>query len=96
MNTSQSPNADILIVDDTLENLHLLSEILTQQGYEVRMVKSGAMVLRGVQAQPADLILLDMSKAGGRRNPTLLHNYRKYSDWLSLDLVNNPDLVIHP
>jgi two-component system, sensor histidine kinase and response regulator len=60
MNASQSPNADILIVDDTLENLHLLSEILTQQGYEVRMVKNGSMALRGVQAQPPDLILLDI------------------------------------
>ena len=60
MNASQVPTADILIVDDTLENLHLLSEMLTQQGYEVRMVKSGAMALRGVQAQPADLILLDI------------------------------------
>jgi two-component system, sensor histidine kinase and response regulator len=60
MNTPQPPSADILIVDDTIENLHLLSEMLTQQGYEVRIVKSGAMALRGVQAQPADLILLDI------------------------------------
>lgn len=27
---------------------------------------------------------------------TLEHNYRKYSDLLSLDLVNNPDLVMRP
>lgn len=60
MNTTQSLSADILIVDDTLENLHLLSEMLTQQGYEVRIVKSGAMALRGVQAQSPDLILLDI------------------------------------
>ncbi|MEG3860059.1 ATP-binding response regulator [Microcoleus sp. herbarium12] len=60
MNTPQPPTADILIVDDTLENLHLLSEMLTQQGYDIRIVKSGAMALRGVQAQPPDLILLDI------------------------------------
>ena len=60
MNAPQPPSADILIVDDTIENLHLLSEMLAQQGYEVRIVKSGAMALRGVQAQPPDLILLDI------------------------------------
>jgi two-component system, sensor histidine kinase and response regulator len=60
MNTTQSLSADILIVDDTLDNLHLLSEMLTQQGYDVRIVKSGAMALRGVQAQSPDLILLDI------------------------------------
>ncbi len=60
MNTSQPPTADILIVDDTLENLHLLSEMLAHKGYEVRIVKSGTMALRGVKAQPPDLILLDI------------------------------------
>lgn len=60
MNITESFTADILIVDDTLENLELLSEMLTDRGYEIRIVKSGAMALRGVQAQPPDLILLDI------------------------------------
>ncbi len=40
MNATEPVTADILIVDDTLENLELLSEMLTQEGYEVRIVKT--------------------------------------------------------
>jgi PleD family two-component response regulator len=61
MNFSQSSKGDILIVDDTLDNLRLLSAMLTAQGYEVRSVPSGSAALMGVQAQPPDLILLDIN-----------------------------------
>lgn len=52
---------NILIVDDTPDNLRLLSDMLTEQGYEVRSVINGAMALMGVQAEPPDLILLDIN-----------------------------------
>jgi signal transduction histidine kinase len=52
---------DILIVDDILDNLRLLSAILTQQGYDVRSVTNGPTALRGAEAQPPDLILLDIN-----------------------------------
>ncbi len=52
---------NILLVDDTPDNLRLLSTMLTQQGYEVRSVINGAMALMGVQAEPPDLILLDIN-----------------------------------
>ncbi|NJM77037.1 MAG: response regulator [Acaryochloridaceae cyanobacterium RU_4_10] len=52
--------SDILIVDDQLDNLHLLSDLLTQQGYEVRTVTRGSAALMGVEAQLPDLILLDI------------------------------------
>ena len=52
---------NILLVDDTPDNLRLLSTMLTEQGYEVRSVINGAMALMGVQAEPPDLILLDIS-----------------------------------
>jgi two-component system, sensor histidine kinase and response regulator len=52
---------DILIVDDQLDNLHLLSDLLTQQGHEVRTVTRGSAALMGVEAQLPDLILLDIS-----------------------------------
>jgi two-component system, sensor histidine kinase and response regulator len=55
---------DILIVDDTLDNLRLLSAMLTEQGYEVRSVTNGSMALIGIQAQPPDLILLDITMPG--------------------------------
>ena len=55
-----SPKGDILVIDDTPENLHLLSAMLTAQGYKVRSVTKGSTGLRGAQAAPPDLILLDI------------------------------------
>jgi diguanylate cyclase (GGDEF)-like protein len=51
---------NILIVDDTLENLKILFQVLTKQGYEVRAVKNGTMALQAAQTMPPDLILLDI------------------------------------
>ena len=63
MSTSLSfaPKGNILIVDDTPENLRLLSNALTEQGYKVRSVINGAMALMGAKAAPPDLILLDIN-----------------------------------
>ena len=54
-----SPN--ILIVDDVPENLHLLSGMLTDRGYKVRVAPSGRLALKAVQKMPPDLILLDIN-----------------------------------
>ena len=51
---------DILIVDDTLENLRLLSTMLIKQGYNVRKAINGKMALTAVQTVVPDLILLDI------------------------------------
>jgi len=53
--------ANILIVDDTLDNLRLLSELLGEQGYKVRSAPNGPTALRAAQAKPPDLILLDIN-----------------------------------
>lgn len=55
---------DILIVDDTLDNLRLLSTMLVEQEYEVRSVTNGSTALVGMQAQPPDLVLLDINMPG--------------------------------
>ncbi|OLP18038.1 hybrid sensor histidine kinase/response regulator [Leptolyngbya sp. 'hensonii'] len=52
---------DVLIVDDTPNNLHLLSSMLEELGYEVRCASSGAMALMAVSTEYPDLILLDIS-----------------------------------
>lgn len=57
---SEQPKGNILIVDDLLENLRLLSELLNQQGYKVRSATNGKMALKTVRAKPPDLILLDI------------------------------------
>jgi len=54
----------ILIVDDTLDNLRLLSTMLTEQGYRVRKALNGEIALKTIQAAPPDLILLDINMPG--------------------------------
>ena len=51
----------ILIVDDTPDNLALLSRILTQRGYQVRAFDNGTQAIQSAQSTPPDLILLDVS-----------------------------------
>lgn len=52
--------ANILVVDDTKANLRLLAEILSQRGYQVRPATNGFRALAAAQADPPDLILLDI------------------------------------
>lgn len=56
----EQPKGNILVVDDTPDNLRLLSSTLTERGYKVRSVINGAMALMGAQAAPPDLIMLDI------------------------------------
>lgn len=62
---SQLKNAgDILVVDDTLENLQFLKNVLTEAGYRVRPAIDGELALRSVQAKHPALILLDVRMPG--------------------------------
>ena len=62
MNSNQSPTipASILIVDDTPDNVRLLSTILTAQGYHVRKALNGQRAIATAQEFPPNLILLDV------------------------------------
>ena len=59
MDQPQKEN-NILIVDDTPENLTVLLQMLTEYGYRVRPALNGKIALKAVQADPPDLILLDI------------------------------------
>ncbi|OQY55405.1 MAG: hypothetical protein B6245_19810 [Desulfobacteraceae bacterium 4572_88] len=52
---------NILIVDDTRANLRFLAGILSEHGYLVRPVPDGSLALTSAQAEPPDLILLDIN-----------------------------------
>lgn len=56
--------ANILVVDDTPDNLRLLSAMLTAQGYEVRKALNGKMALTACQMLLPDVILLDINMPG--------------------------------
>jgi diguanylate cyclase (GGDEF)-like protein/PAS domain S-box-containing protein len=51
---------NILIVDDLPDNLRLLRDTLSAQGYKVRSATTGAMAIREAQSIATELILLDI------------------------------------
>jgi DNA-binding response OmpR family regulator len=55
---------NILVVDDTPQNLHLLVDILTEYDYKVRPVPNGKLALSAAKINPPDLILLDIMMPG--------------------------------
>lgn len=60
MNRSNPFKGDILLVDDTPDNLRLLSAMLTKRGFEVRKAIDGQSAIASAQADAPDLILLDV------------------------------------
>jgi signal transduction histidine kinase/DNA-binding response OmpR family regulator len=70
---------DILVVDDDLPSLRVLSNLLMEHGYQVRGARNGSTALMMVGAELPDLILLDIQMPGVngfqvceelKRNPT--------------------------
>jgi len=52
--------ARLLIVDDTPQNLRLISDLLAEQGFELMLTRSGAQALEKIQLARPDLVLLDV------------------------------------
>ncbi len=61
MYSNKKNKLNILVVDDTPDNLRLLSAMLTAQGYEVRKSLNGKMALNACKIILPDLILLDIN-----------------------------------
>ncbi len=57
-------SSHIMIVDDTPENLHLLSSLLRKANYQVSAFPQGSLALRAASQRPPDLILLDITMPG--------------------------------
>ncbi|NEO27915.1 MAG: response regulator, partial [Kamptonema sp. SIO4C4] len=57
---AEPPTPDILVVDDSIDNVDLLARILHKQGYHVRKLFDGKKVLETIEQTPPDLILLDI------------------------------------
>ncbi|BFM41072.1 response regulator [Synechocystis sp. LKSZ1] len=58
------PPVTILVVDDIPSNLEVLSQILRQAGYQIRVEVDGSQVLTQVKMARPDLILLDVMLPG--------------------------------
>lgn len=66
--------SEIIIVDDTPDNLHILMGILNDQGYEIRVFSEGAFALESARSTTPDLILLDIKWKSWSKNGPL--NYK--------------------
>lgn len=60
MTEMKDKTVKILIIDDNPSNLKLLTKILFQQGYGVRIAPSAKLGINSVMAEVPDLILLDI------------------------------------
>jgi len=62
MDTPQvKSDRSILVVDDNITNLQLLSKMLTLYNYQVRAVTNGVRAIESANASPPNLILLDIN-----------------------------------
>lgn len=59
-NDTKTDVDDILIVDDEVPNLQLLTQLLSEAGYQVRPSTSPRLALKSALAKPPNLILLDV------------------------------------
>ena len=67
MNTDQNKGRfsdTIMIVDDSEENLKLLSDVLGGEGYEIRPAGSAELALRSIRAKSPALVVLDIRMPG--------------------------------
>jgi DNA-binding NarL/FixJ family response regulator len=62
--SEQLPAGRILAVDDTPVNIDVLETILIPNGFELEGVTSGAAALAAIEANPPDLVLLDVVMPG--------------------------------
>ncbi|MEB3359118.1 MAG: response regulator [Synechococcales bacterium] len=52
---------DVLVVDDTIADLHLLTHLLSTAGYRTCVAQTGQLAIRSIQAQRPDLVMLKVN-----------------------------------
>ena len=83
-----SENANILVVDDTVENLSLLTRMLKDWGYTARPVPNGRLAIQAARGKKPDLILLDINNRGhSGRFPFRIHSKLNYRFDLTLPII---------
>ncbi len=61
MKTAQKTPYKVLVVDDTPDNIQLISDILFEEGMSVTIARSGKQALKNVLVKLPDIILLDIA-----------------------------------
>jgi signal transduction histidine kinase len=81
-----APAPNVLLVDDTAENLRLLAGMLASRGFDVRPVTSGAEALEAVATEPPDLILLDVTMPG-MNGFEVCGRLREHEEWRKIPVI---------
>ena len=61
MDQSITLGSSILVVDDSQADLRILTKILGEHGYKVRPIAESSLAMASAEAEPPDLILLDIN-----------------------------------
>lgn len=61
MSTNRNSLFEILIADDNVQNLQIISEILSNSDYVIRLAKNGKQVLSSIELSPPSLVILDVN-----------------------------------
>jgi len=64
MTGAQSHGANVMVVDDTPENLRLLCSMLAERGCRVRAFPDGRMALQAAHKDPPEIMLVDVNMPG--------------------------------
>lgn len=77
---------DVLVVDDEAPAVDLLSQILQEEGYNVKGVYSGKAALRVLETKPQDIILLDllMPEMDGFE---VIQKIKANQDWRNIPII---------
>jgi CheY-like chemotaxis protein len=62
--TRNIANSQLLIVDDSPENITMISETLKKEGYKIKIATNGQQALKSIKGSLPDLILLDVLMPG--------------------------------
>lgn len=76
----------ILVVDDNMENLRLVSGHLLEKGHKIALATSGEEALHLLEKTEFDLILLDIMMPG-MDGIELCHRIKQCPDWMDLPII---------
>lgn len=83
----------VLVVDDDPRICRLLTRLLTTEGYAVESAPNGHVMWRALQAQPFDLVILDLRLPGGKDGLELARRLRAESNVSLIMLTGRSDAV---
>jgi CheY-like chemotaxis protein len=58
--STTTPALSVIVVDDAADNAEVLAEFVESYGHRVRIADCGAVALKLIEQEPADLVLLDI------------------------------------